>query len=208
MPLINLWHEPRADGPYTPLFRTGAVCSLSSREQQQRGVHSYETHHGLCLFEREYNGYDDSDFYMTYWDEQAGMPVEVMFGTTRGSCGPCMGSSVDATPEVKAKYEVWCAERERAQYIARRAEKARQLRAARATDRELAELSGGARALRVRSLRRIYGPEKFAGIERLLRTRKFRSSFRENIAKQIRDWLVDPTPPYPTPLSKRQVQYI
>lgn len=208
MPLIHSWEEPRTEGrPYSPIFPTGALCSLGQKPTKSSTVLLYETHHGFCLFEREYNGYDDSDFYMTYWDEQEGCPKEVMFGTTRAYCYS-MGSRADATPEVKAKYEAWRTEQARVQRIAQRAEKARQLRAARTADRELAELAGGVPPLRVRSLRRTYGPEIFAGIERLLRTRKFRSTFRANIAKQIRDWLADPAPQYSTPLSRRQVQYI
>ena len=31
---------------------------------------TYETHHGLCLEDRERNGYDDSDWYMTLWNDE------------------------------------------------------------------------------------------------------------------------------------------
>ncbi|WP_176329008.1 hypothetical protein [Burkholderia vietnamiensis] len=207
MPISNVWIEPRAEGrPYSPIFPHGACCSMWQKPAKNHEVSVYETHHGLCLYEREYNGYDDSDFYMTYWDESQGKPIEVMVATTRG-WSP-MGSRVDATPEVQAKYQAWQLEQERRQRMAERANRARHLRATRAADRELAQLAGGVPVLRIRSLRRAYGEKVFSSIERLLRTRKFRSSFRANIATQIRDWLADPAPRWPTPLSSRQIEYI
>lgn len=64
---------------------------------------------GRCIAERERNMHDDSDFYMLVWHdgENGGAAVETCFASTRGWCYPCMGSSVDATPEVLAKYEAF-----------------------------------------------------------------------------------------------------
>lgn len=68
---------------------------------------TWHTHVGLCLRDREANGYHDSDFYMLVWDEAKGAPHEICFASTRGWSYPSYGSSVDATPEVRAKYEAW-----------------------------------------------------------------------------------------------------
>jgi hypothetical protein len=67
----------------------------------------YDTHVGICLHESERNMHDDSDFYMTYWDEESQAPKTVEFASTRGWCYPCLGSHPDATPEIVAKYEAW-----------------------------------------------------------------------------------------------------
>lgn len=80
---------------------------------------SFETHHGVCLFESEYNGYHDSDFYMTVWNVATGKPEKLEFATTRAGCGAAWGSHVDATPEVKAAYEAYTAELRRQQDAAR-----------------------------------------------------------------------------------------
>jgi hypothetical protein len=55
---------------------------------------------------REMNGYDDSDFYASVWDDAAGCLREVMYATTRGWSYP-NGAAVDATPEVLAKVAAW-----------------------------------------------------------------------------------------------------
>jgi hypothetical protein len=55
------------------------------------------------LSEREYNGYDDSDFYATVWDGE--VVREVMVGTTRGVMEPVI--LVPATPEERALADVY-----------------------------------------------------------------------------------------------------
>lgn len=84
-----------------------AAMSPETRAQSTRRSFCYDTHVGLCLFESENNGYHDSDFYMHYWDESEQRPKSIQFASTRGYCGAAMGSSVDATPEVMAKYNAW-----------------------------------------------------------------------------------------------------
>ncbi len=57
---------------------------------------------GATVAMREANGYDDSDFFATYFDGEKF--TEVMYATTRGWTYPA-GASIDATAEVAAKYE-------------------------------------------------------------------------------------------------------
>jgi hypothetical protein len=79
----------------------------SSSTYPEFSLWTYETHHGLCIREREANGYNDSDFYMLVWDEQENRPKEIEFASTRGWSYPCLSSRVDATPEVLAKWMEW-----------------------------------------------------------------------------------------------------
>lgn len=93
---------------------------IAMRDLKHGAKFLYTSHHGLCISEREYNGYDDSDFYMTIWDEETQAPYEYMFATTRGWSYDRMGSSPDATPEVMAAYEAWF-KRQQSNELARRA---------------------------------------------------------------------------------------
>lgn len=68
-------------------------------------VYIRKTFVGCVVAGREANGYDDSDFYCTVWDADKNCFREIMFATTRGWSYPCYGTSVDATAEVRARYE-------------------------------------------------------------------------------------------------------
>ena len=68
---------------------------------------SYE---GKVLAVGEHNHYDDSDFYAVVWDEETGQPKEVGYGTTR-FWTYYNHATVDATDEVRAKYDAWQAAR-------------------------------------------------------------------------------------------------
>ena len=85
-------------------------------------LYLYDSHVGLCLEDRERNGYDDSDFYMVVWNPEKGEPESIEFASTRGWSYPCYGSSPDATPEVRAAYRAYldrleASRRKRAQEI-------------------------------------------------------------------------------------------
>ncbi len=117
MPIIHLLGSTRAEAEEVAA-RIGAVdlCDVGANyrnaDETAREIWTGQTHHGLCLVERERNMRDDSDFLMTVWDVATGAPVELMFATTRGWSYPCMGSRADATPDIVAKYEAWKLERE------------------------------------------------------------------------------------------------
>lgn len=69
-------------------------------------VYFEKVHAGKVVDTREYNGYDDSDFYAVVWTDVG--PVNVFYATTRAAC---YGSAtVDATPEVMAAYKAHLAE--------------------------------------------------------------------------------------------------
>lgn len=60
----------------------------------------------ICVSNREYNGYDDSDFYSTFWVEGTEEFVEVMVGSTRFGGGRYY-TDINATPEIKEMYSAW-----------------------------------------------------------------------------------------------------
>ncbi len=61
---------------------------------------------GCVLSLREYNGYSDSDFFATVWDEEQGCVREIFDGTTR-AYAPTKYHKADASPAIIAKALVW-----------------------------------------------------------------------------------------------------
>lgn len=60
--------------------------------------------HGAVVATREMNGYDDSDFYATYYDAEENAFKEIQYASTRGWTYPC-GAAVDATPAVLVRWQ-------------------------------------------------------------------------------------------------------
>lgn len=98
---------------------------VDEKPEHGKGYWLHDTYTGCCVKEREYNGYHDSDFYMTVWDEKENRFKEIEFASTRGWCYPCFTSRVDATPEVMERYKAHLAERERKYWEERKAVEAR-----------------------------------------------------------------------------------
>jgi len=192
------WYADTAEA-YSYAYSGGALS-------KENHVTVYKSHVGLCLSDREYNGYDDSDFYMAVWDEVSQSIKEVCFASTRGWTYPCYGSTPDATPEIRTLAQAYLDRKAAEARRKRRQEVARELRAMRQEEREIAALAA-APVMRIRQLRHIMGDDYRACVT-LLKTKKFRSTFRESMARQIKEWLVDPNPKFPSPLSARQRQYI
>jgi hypothetical protein len=61
---------------------------------------------GCVLSLREMNGYSDSDFYATVWDEEQGCVREIFDGTTR-AYAPTKYHKADASPAIRAKAMAW-----------------------------------------------------------------------------------------------------
>lgn len=190
-------------------FPEGAYCDLdwsrgnSHLPPAQAAVVLHKTHVGLCISDREANGYDDSDWFMMVWDPVSKCASEICFASTRGWTYPCYASSPDATPEVMAEYKAWAKARARAAL-------ARKLRSRRACDMRMARECGMRTRHDVRRLRDALGGNaaSFEAVIKLLKTRKFRSEFRAKLCQQVRDWLANPAPRYATPLSTKQLQYV
>ena len=160
------------------------------------GLYTYETHHGLCIGEREANHYHDSDFFMIVLNSETDQFEEVLFASTRGWTYPCMASHRDASPELMERYLAEQQAKRDAMYEA--AER-------RSRERREAEIkaSGLTNEQAERLLRCAQGEHllQFLG-------KKVRSDFKKSLQQRIREWAADSKPAYPTPLSRRQMQYI
>ncbi|QBQ74396.1 hypothetical protein BcepSauron_016 [Burkholderia phage BcepSauron] len=199
-----------AEGDYTPWYPDAAEAHSYAYNGGAMSESNHVTislsHVGLCLFDYERNGYDDSDWYMAVWNPEKGCREDILFATTRGWSYPCYGSKPDATPEVQAAHEAWKAQRAAEAQAQREAEAARKAAEQAAADAALAAEIGCA-VERVAALRDAMG-DQYPACVTLLRTRNFRSAFRKSCADQIRTWLLDPAPKYASPLSYKQRQYI
>lgn len=209
MPIIHM------DSNNKDSYPTGAYCPLPSNYNTwPDDIVLYTTHEGLCLFERERNMYDDSDFFMTVWNEEKGCPEEFNFATTRAWCAPCFGSKVDATPEVREKYAAWLAdkeERERVEALRMyRNKRWEELRRIHRMEMDVLVLYG-VPAGHLFRLRKAFGgyhnvSEKAAypDILNLMISKRIRSQFKLGLRRQVLNWLKDPNPKYPMPLSPKQ----
>jgi hypothetical protein len=160
------------------------------------GVESFV---GKCIAEYEVNRYDDSDFFMVVWNDKTDAPERIMFASTRFSGG--LGSYVDATPEIKAKYAEWQVRRDRVREIKTRwAERKQAINDAAAfglaSRRQVAELK--------KAVPRGYDFDRV----RKLFTSKLRSGFRLSLKAQILDWLTASVRKYDSPLSRKQWDYL
>ena len=160
------------------------------------------THVGLCLTEREANGYHDSDFYMTVWDEEKQEPREICFASTRGWTYPCMGSKPDASPEVWAKYKAWGVRKQEEYRIEKRKSDAKRLCEFRNKLRKVAK-ENDVNYSRLLKLRK---HSKFEGMLSLF-GKRIRNGFRLSMRNQLITWLNSPSK-YETPFSKKQMEYI
>lgn len=152
---------------------------------------------GDCVVEWEYNGYDDSDFYAVVWDGEGFSVVET--GSTRYCGGSILSAKADeitkqAFDEVLEEWRKYMVQQ---LVCARKA----QLRACRIPDADIDPL-----------VECVFGESKkiWEPIIKLLGTKKFRSEFRENLARQVREWLHTPVADrrYQFPLTPRQLDCI
>lgn len=172
----------------------------------QAGYTTYLSHVGLCLFDWERNGYDDSDFYMAVWNPIKGEREDICFASTRGWSYPCYGSKPDATPEVRAAHDAW---RDQLKAHDEAARKAKELAAKQALELEFVALAKivGCTPARVQALQEAMG-DQYEACVKLLKTKAFRSSFRASLCQQIKTWLMDENPAHAAPLSYKQRQYL
>lgn len=215
MAIINMtsnkeWNsETKSYEPKTE-FPDGAWCPLGEYNREptfENATVLYKSHEGLCLSERERNGYHDSDFYMTVWNPEEKKAEEIMFATTRGWCYPCFGSAVDATDEVRAEYNEWKAEQDRRYRIAAKWRERKEMNELRD------EMQLNSRA-EVWKLRKAVGLDALKGPYRsLLRVKNFRSNFRKSLNNQVREWIAGERldkdgNEYRRPLSRNQEAYL
>lgn len=188
---------------------SNAIGALySSQDDERYGPFAYwvrPTFVGCCLQERENNGYHDSDFFMLVWDEEQQAARWIEFASTRGWCYPLFGSRVDATPEVRAKYDAWrtqCAVEQRKRDRRAQAQIKLKLRC----EMKAAAAKHGFPYPRLLKLRKA-NTQVFEGTLKLL-GQNLRSEFKKSLLAQALKWLQDPAPKYNTPFSKKQAAYL
>lgn len=190
-------------------FAPGAYCPIDSENLRNvkdgRVMIFWQEYAGLCLYEWENNGRDDSDFYMMVWDAEKKQPFPICFATTRGWTYPAYGSKPDATPEVRAEYEAYKVRVEAEKNVLWRRTKASMLREFHAKELSLTARYGFTlKALR--NWKKSEHPNQFDKAFRLLLSTKLRSDFKKSLQKQIADWLKNPK--YKSPLSIKQWEYL
>lgn len=162
--------------------------------------HGNESYIGCCIHERERNMHHDSDFYMIVWDEEHQCAKQIEFATTRCECGKSWASKVDATPDVLVKYEAWRNIQLHREHVFKKWQQ-------RAKNRRYAEVCN-ITYFQVLKLKKVLPSEVTDKLYNLLKVKKFRSKFRESLANQVRTWLDESNPDHPTPLSKKQMEYL
>lgn len=155
-----------------------------------------ETHKGLCLYDYEKNGYDDSDFCMVVWNEEKQQPEHITFASTRGWTYPLYSSYPDATPEVKAKYEAWKVATARRYNIQNKWNK-RKIEIKQAAEMKITRKEW-------KRLKELYGYEKAMVFYPLLKA-NLRSQFKKDMANKVREWLAGNSN-YKYPLSLGQFE--
>src|SRR5512135_3357303 len=99
--MIKVLCASDSPGAYCDLYWTKNVRAYNPGDV----IYCREYAEGAVVAVREVNGYNDSDFIATYYDEDGGFK-EVEYATTRFWTYPNT-AVVDATPETLAKYEAF-----------------------------------------------------------------------------------------------------
>lgn len=186
----------------------GAYCPLSHKPLAGGGrIVLWTTHHGLCLYDYERNGYDDSDFLMVVWNPQEQKPETIWFASTRGWSYPAYDSKPDATPEVVAAYEAWKERKQQEAAKAKRHEKAKALLEQRAIERKVREQHGITWAA-MQAWKKAECPQRWGRVLALLASTRLRSKFRISLRDRAVQWLKDQDRQYNSPYSHRQWEYV
>ena len=112
----------------------------------------------------------------------------------------CGKAEVDATPELMAQYKRMCEnERRHTKAVCLWGEHNLLMNQAHLLSLSVSEY---------KKLRRTYSGRLFDGCWDLLKTKKFRNSFRESLANQLRIWLSEKENKYSFPFSPKQESYV
>jgi len=196
-------------------YPTGSFCPIVGQYAENK-LCLHDILEGKCLFETERNSYDDSDFYMTYWDEETNAPASMMFGTTRGWSYPCLGGSYpDATDEVKEKYQSWLQALKEKQAQDKRNHRARILKEIRVTEAKVCSEYNVSRKALIR-LRKAFGGfmvvgrnyDNYTNIISFITNRRIRNKFKLNMKTQVIEWMKSDNPQYDKPLSPKQLRWL
>ena len=186
-------------------YPEGAYCKLT--REGDHVITIWEEHVGMCLHDREINGYDDSDFIMTIWDPVEKKAFDLNYATTRGWCYPSFASSVDASDEIRAEYIDYKGRMlEERRLSARR--QGVQNRHGRIKQRVQVAKQSGLTYNQVKKIESAYSSSDVVESCFKLLTSKLRSKFRISLKEQLVAWAKGERGDYATPFSPKQLQYI
>lgn len=149
---------------------------------------------GRVVNTREDNGYHDSDFFATYLTDE-GTFCEYQYATTRGWTY-ANNAVIDATDDVAKDYQKMLAFLAESRRQAVEIMKDKEAASCNITREQYDKLCNTYRDTASRN-----------AIFKLLSS-NLRSSFRIQLANQVREWLENENPKYDTPLSAKQLQYV
>lgn len=218
------------EGAYVPIERVYEGAQVVGMKPLCGASHVlHERYIGRVLSTGEINGYDDSDFTATVWDDEKDEPVTFTYATTRAYTYH-LYAHVDATDEVRAKFKARQEYRARlSSVMARRNTSKARFALARTLGVEpaairrleagmgyrLSHIEARERSRYSSSLAHEFGffrdPNPLDRVLKLatsFRAGKLRSAFKKKLAEQVLTWLADPAPRYPTPLSRKQLDYV
>lgn len=162
-----------------------------------------ETHHGLVLGTGERNGYDDSDFTATVWNEDKQDVEVIVYATTRYPTYH-LYARVDASAEVMERYRASSTYKVRRMMVMARRQASKERFA-------FARMVGCTPQAVVRFNTCPLHPTHRDRIIKLLtsfKAGKLRSKFKMSLAQAVIDWMLDPEPKFKTPLSTVQLGYL
>lgn len=162
----------------------------------------HETHQGLVLGTGERNGYDDSDFTVTVWNPEKRAPETFVYATTRYPTYH-LYAHVDATEEVQAAATKHYAYAQRyATVMGKRQQSRRYADIARKVGCPMSAV----RRLDQAPLTSPADRDRMMQIACSFKAGRLRSAFKKSLGERVVAWLMDPSPAYPSPLSKRQME--
>ena len=150
---------------------------------------------GKTLSVREMNGYDDSDFYASYWDEESQSIKEIMYATTRFWTYPA-NAVIDATPDIIEKAKLW-------ELKIKRNRKAKELRLERKILWKIKYVTNlpFSKCLKIKDL---YQDKDVKKAVYILLSANLRSPFRKSLRDTFINWINAESPKYTSPFSKKQ----
>lgn len=161
--------------------------------------------HGKVVMTYERNGYDDSDFIAVCFDTETQSEYRIEYASTRYS-STGFHATVDASDETMAAWDCY------RQAQAAEAKRLRDLELQQVIEERMAKMvDAGLDSFTINQfLSRSTGWSESIqeGCYALLKTKKFRSKFRESLRNQLVAWLQDPAPSHPTPFSTRQLEFL
>lgn len=195
------------DGAFCPIERSYAdpLSGIPAgwKNAVCEGYTAREIYVGRVLGTGERNGYDDSDFTATVWDDEKGDVAVFVYATTRYPTYH-LYAHIDATAEVLETYRTTQAYKVRHMMVMARRDASKDRYAlARTLDVPPAAVK--------RLLTCPIHPHQRGAIIKLVssfKAGKLRSNFKTSLAQAVMDWLNTPEPKFPTPLSKTQLGYV